>query len=60
MHLKQWYYLIMVKKINIDSNNSMLKEWLACHNLDKAIPEAKRIVRKQQKRANIVYTIGFI
>ena len=47
------------KKINIDSNNSMLKEWLACHNLDKAIPEAKRIVRKQQKRANIVYTIGF-
>lgn len=47
------------KKINIDSNNSMLKEWLACHNLDKAIPEAKRIVRKQQKRDNIVYTIGF-
>ena len=47
------------KKININSNNSMLKEWLACHNLDKAIPEAKRIVRKQQKRADIVYTIGF-
>lgn len=47
------------KKINIDSNNSMLKEWLACHNLDKAIPEAKRIVRKQQKRDNIFYTIGF-
>ena len=37
----------------------MLKEWLVCHNLDKAIPEAKRIVRKQQKRDNIVYTIGF-
>lgn len=47
------------KKINIDSSNSMLKEWLICHNLDKAIPEAKRIVRKQQKRDNIVYTIGF-
>jgi hypothetical protein len=47
------------KKVNINAGNSMLKEWLACHNLDKVIPEAKRIVRKQQKRDNIVYTIGF-
>lgn len=47
------------KKVNINDGNSMLKEWIACHNLDKAIPEAKRIVRKQQKRDNICYTIGF-
>ena len=37
------------KKVNINDGNTMLKEWLACDNLDKAIPEAKRIIRKQQK-----------
>jgi len=45
--------------VNVD-RDSMLKQYVSCQNWLKAIQLAKRVVRKEQKISNVVYTVGIM